>query len=192
MKQKLFHFFLLFFVALPLFARDKSDILVMRNGDHLTCEIKSLEANTLSISLEYAEGTISIDWAKVDHVESKHLFLVKTQDGLVYSGSLSTPSAVGARPTKIEVIEISTGKIELNKAHVTHMEETDLSLWRRFNGQIGLSSIYSKGNQSIQYNTSADVTYPREHWSAGVNYNSSLSSTAGTSFDCGHFFSHAQ
>ena len=26
--------------ALPLFARESTDVLVMRNGDHLTCEIK--------------------------------------------------------------------------------------------------------------------------------------------------------
>ena len=64
----------------------------MRNGDRLTCEVKSLDADTLSISLDYAAGTVSIDWGKVDHIESKQLFLVKTQGGLVYSGSLSTPS----------------------------------------------------------------------------------------------------
>jgi hypothetical protein len=75
MKLKLFHSCLLFFVALPLFARDKSDILVMRNGDHLACEIKSLDADTLSISLDYAEGTISIDWAKSITLKASSSFL---------------------------------------------------------------------------------------------------------------------
>ena len=67
----LLSYFLLQF-ALPLSAREKSDLLVMRNGDRLTCEIKSLSSNTLSISLDYASGTVSIDWGKVDHIESKH------------------------------------------------------------------------------------------------------------------------
>src|SRR5215831_16332303 len=38
--------FLLFF-ALPLFARDSTDVLIMKNGDHLTCEIKALNNGVL-------------------------------------------------------------------------------------------------------------------------------------------------
>ena len=181
MKLKLLYICFLWLIALPLCARDKSDVLVMRNGDRLTCEVKSLDADTLSISLDYAAGTVSIDWSKVDHIESKQLFLVKTQDGLVYSGSLSTPSTLGARPTKIEVVEESTSKVALDKTHVIHMEETDLSFWRRFNGQVGMNTIYSKGNQSVQYNLNADAVYPRPRWSATVSYSSSFSSNTGTS-----------
>ncbi len=181
MKPKILHASLLLLFALPLSARDKTDLLVMSNGDRLTCEVKSLDADSLSISLDYAAGTISIDWGKVDHIESKQLFLVKTQDGLVYSGSLSTPTTPGARPTKIEVLEESTTIVELDKSHVIHMEETDLSLWRRFNGQVGLSSIYNKGNQSVQYNLNADAAYPRERWSAAIAYSSNLSSNTGSS-----------
>jgi hypothetical protein len=168
-------------LALPLTAREKSDVLVMRNGDRLTCEIQSLNSDTLSISLDYAAGAVSINWGKVDHIESIQLFLVKTQDGLVYSGSLSTPATPGARPTMIEVLEPSARKIELEKTQVIDMEETDLSFWRRLNGQIGLSSIYNKGNQSAQYNLNADATYPGKRWAASVSYTSSFSSSTGSS-----------
>ena len=78
------------FLAWPVAAREKTDVLVMRNGDRLTCEIKALSADSLYISLDYALGTIAIDWFKVDHLESKQLFVVKTQNGDVYSGTLST------------------------------------------------------------------------------------------------------
>jgi hypothetical protein len=73
----------------PLLAREKTDVLVMRNGDRLTCEIKRLDSDVLYIRLDYVLGTISVNWSKVDHVESKQLFLVKTQDSSVYSGALS-------------------------------------------------------------------------------------------------------
>jgi len=181
MKPKILRCCLLLLFALPVSARDKSDVIIMRNGDRLTCEVKSLDADTLSISLDYAAGTISIEWGKVDHIESTQLFLVKTQDGLVYSGSLSTPATPGARPTKIEVLEESTSRVELEKTQVIHMEETHLSFWYRFNGEVGLSSIYNKGNQSAQYNLNADVAYPRERWSTSASYNSSFSTSSGSS-----------
>jgi hypothetical protein len=181
MSLKLLCFCSLLVAALPLSAREKSDVLVMRNGDRLTCEIKSLDSDTLSISLDYASGTVSINWGKVDHIESKQLFLVKTQDGLVYSGSLATPSTPEARPIKIEVFEPSTRKVELDKTHVISLEETDLSFWRRLNGEVAVSAIYNKGNQSAQYSLNADAAYPRERWSASVSYSSSFSSSTGSS-----------
>jgi hypothetical protein len=179
LKMKILLACLMLQFALPLSAHEKSDVLVMRNGDRLTCEIKSLSSDTLSIGLDYASGTVSIDWGKVDHIESKQLFRVKTQDGLVYSGSLSTPATPGARPTKIEVLEPSARKVELDKTQVINMQETDLGFWRPFNGQFGLSSTYNKGNQSFQFGVNADVNYSRERWMASASYNSSLSANSG-------------
>jgi hypothetical protein len=168
-------------VVMPLAAREKTDVLVMRNGDHLTCEIKSLDSNVLYISLDYILGTISVDWSKVDHIESNQLFLVKTQNGLVYTGKLSTPPSSGARPAKIEILEPSAKKVELDKNEVNKMDETELNFWRRFNGQIGLDGTYNKGNDSAQYNLNGDVIYPSERWSASAAYNSILSSSTGAS-----------
>ncbi len=181
MKRKLLPLSFLLLFATPLCARQKSDVLVMRNGDRLTCEVKSLQSDTLAIKLDYASGTVSIQWSKVDHIESKQLFMVKTTDGLVYSGSLSTPNTPGERPTKIDVLEVNSAEVQVNKGDVVHMEQTDLSFWRRFNGQVGMNAIYNKGNQTGQYNLSADAQYPRERWSAGVSYNSSFSSNSGNS-----------
>ena len=52
------------------FTRDKSDVIIMKNGDRVTCEIKGLDANTLFISVDYILNTLPVDWSKVDHVES--------------------------------------------------------------------------------------------------------------------------
>ena len=37
--------------AMPLYARDKTDVMVMTNGDRLTCEVKGLDAGVLYLSL---------------------------------------------------------------------------------------------------------------------------------------------
>lgn len=52
-------------------AREKSDVIVMKNGDKITCEVKGLSSNTLYISVDYILNTISVDWTKVDHIDSK-------------------------------------------------------------------------------------------------------------------------
>src|ERR1700678_3701562 len=96
-------FSLIFLFTLPLFARDKTDVIVMKNGDRFTCEIRQLSAGVLSIKLSYAEGTIAVQWSEVARIESTQLFLVQTEAGAVYTGKLSTTSATGDRAIGIEV-----------------------------------------------------------------------------------------
>ena len=107
MNVRIFALLLALLLATPLFARDKSDVIIMRNGDRVTCEIKGLDENTLFISVDYILNTLSVDWSKVDHIESKQLFIVKTQNGVVYTGALSTPTLPGGRPVKIQILEAS-------------------------------------------------------------------------------------
>lgn len=156
MKTKVLILCSLLVLSSPVVARQKTDVIVMRNGDRLTCEIKSLDSGVLYVSLEYMLGTASVDWSKVDHIQSYQLFLVTTQDGLVYSGTISTPESPGARPTRIEVMEPPAQPIELDKSQIIKVEQTAETFLQRFNGQIGLGSTYAKANQSTQYNLSSD------------------------------------
>jgi Protein of unknown function, DUF481 len=179
MKRKYLLALAFAFLASPAGAREKSDIVVMKNGDRLTCEIKALQADVLYVSLDYALGTISLEWFKVDHLESNQLFLVKTQEGYVYSGTLNMLRAQGSRPVQIEVVDTEGRETELERDQVAKIDQGFQSIWQRFNGSVGLGAIYNKGNQSTQYNLATDVSYPRERWGADLSYDSNLSSNTG-------------
>lgn len=168
-------------VGNPLLAREKTDVIVMTNGDHITCEIKELTSNTLYIKVSYILGTLSVDWDRVDHLESNQLFLVKTQDGTVYTGTLFVPQTPGGRPTEIEVLETPEKKVSLERTQVVDVNQTATSIWQRFNGLVGAGFNYSKGNQSAQYNLNSTVNYQAERWSAGAEYSSNLTSNTGAS-----------
>ena len=171
----------LLLLAETAFARESTDVIVMKNGDRLTGEIKGLNNGVLYISMEYILGTSEVQWSKVDHLESKQLFLVKTQAGAVYSGTLSTAGNPDDRPVKIEVIETPEHSETIERSQIVEMDETSDKFWKRFNGDINLGMIYSKGNQSTQYSLGSQVAYPRERWAAAVDYSSNLSSSTGAS-----------
>ena len=166
-------------LAAPLLARDKTDVIVMNNGDRLTGEIKGLDSGVLYVNMDYILGTSSVQWSKVHHLESKQLFLVKTEDGSVYTGTLSTAETPGERPMKIEIAETPEQKVVIERSQIIKIDETSDKFWQRFNGEINSGIIYSKGNQSTQYSLSSEVEYPRERWSARASYNSTLSSSTG-------------
>jgi hypothetical protein len=163
----------------PLFAREKADLLIMNNGDRVMCEIKGLSNGTLYVSLDWVQGTVQGDWLKVNHMESKQLFLVKTQDGRVYMGGLSTPQTNEERPMRLEIIEEAGTSKAVEQAQVVGIDQTSENFWHRFNGAINSGFTYAKANQTPQYTLGADTQYTRESWTSGANFTSTLTSNTG-------------
>lgn len=173
--------FLVMVFMTPLIAQDRTDVVVMKNGDRLTCEIKSLDSGVLHVKLDYIDGTVSIDWLKVARIESSRLFIVKTETGSIYTGRLTTLDAVAAEPIKIEVAAAEEEKVEVNRSDVVTIEPTSRSIWHRFRGDVSAGATYSKGNESTQYNLNASIEYTADRWLLGANFNSTLSSSRSSS-----------
>src|ERR1051326_2724573 len=122
-------------IAMPLYARDKTDVMVMTNGDRLTCEVKGLDAGVLYVSFDYIDGTALVDWSKVAHLESKQLFFVKTVNGAIYTGRLRTPDTPADRPVKIQVLAAGKEAV-LNRDQIVKMIAASENFWQRFNGEL--------------------------------------------------------
>jgi len=169
-------------LATPVFARLSTDVIVMKNGDHLTGEIKGLNAGVLYISMKYILGTSSVQWSEVARLESKQLFIVKTTDGLVYTGALNTPEVPADKIVEIKIEDIS-GKevVAIARPKIVTMDVTSTKFLERFNGSISIGSTYSKGNDSRQYSLGSLINYPRERWGAAANYNSTVTANTGAS-----------
>ena len=168
-----------FLLTTPLFARDSTDVIVMKNGDHLTGEIKGLNAGVLYVSMKYILGTSSVQWSEVARLESKQLFLVKTQDGSVYTGTLSTANTEDNRPMEIEVAATPGKEVVIERPRIIEMDMTSKKFFDRFNGEINTGVNYSKGNRSTQYSLSSEVSYPRERWGAVADFSSTLNNSNG-------------
>jgi Protein of unknown function, DUF481 len=170
----------LFVLTAPAFARDKTDRLIMKNGDSMTCEIKGLDAGVLYVSFDYIDGTASVDWSKVARLESTQLFVVNTEDGSVFTGALKTAETGTGRPVQIRVLEPPEQVHTFESSQIVRMVETSDKFWERFNGGISFGTIYSKGNESTQYSLGASTEYVRERWNAGAGLDSNLSKSTGT------------
>jgi hypothetical protein len=172
-------FCIVLLVAAPLQARENTDVIVMKNGDRITCEVKGLNGGVLYVNPSYILGTISVDWSKVARVESKQLFIVKTEDGSVYMGTLNTAETPAGRPLEIQVAGTQGKKVVLDSSRIVDVAETSEKFLNRFTGGVNGGTSYSKGNTTTQYNLSALVSYPRERWAAQVGLTSTLTHSSG-------------
>src|SRR4029453_7282943 len=140
MNTRLFVLCVAFLSTVPFHARDKTDILIMQNGDRMTCEVKGLDAGVLYVSFDYIDGTASVDWSKVARLESTQLFVVKTEGGAVYTGTLQTPEAGAERPMRVQVVE-QEKRDTLDRSQVVQMIATSERFWQRFNGEVSFGVI---------------------------------------------------
>ena len=70
------------------FARDKTDVLILDNGDRITGEIKQLQHGRLQISTDRI-GLIDVEWQGVVAVESDYEFQFDRVNGQRLSGLIA-------------------------------------------------------------------------------------------------------
>ncbi|HXI67532.1 MAG TPA: DUF481 domain-containing protein [Steroidobacteraceae bacterium] len=139
------------------YARDKSDVVVLRNGDRLSGDIHSLEFGILTLSTDNM-STLSIEWPAVRSVTSKFGFAIERRDGTKYYGVIAT-SEDGADL----VIQSEGGSVRIPMAEVERISRFSPRFWDRINGGLSIGFSYSKSS-SIQV--------------GNVNFNANYRSTA--------------
>ncbi len=74
-------------LCLPAQAKRK-DLVIMKNEDRLTGEVKKLEHGVLYVDLDYVSGSIGLDWLKVERVQSSGGFQVVLKNGERVAGTI--------------------------------------------------------------------------------------------------------
>src|SRR6185503_6421110 len=72
---------LILLVVLTARAKEVGDVVVLKNGDRLTGEIKGLRSGELRIKSDYMAEAVRLDWNKVERLESKSTFMIWLVDG---------------------------------------------------------------------------------------------------------------
>src|SRR4026209_2563195 len=82
---------ILFWVVSVNAARD-DDVVILKNGDRMTGEIKSLQRGELLFKAGYMAESVRLDWTKVQWLQSKSQFLIYLTNGQRYTGALQVAS----------------------------------------------------------------------------------------------------
>src|SRR6476661_8087318 len=79
-------FVFLIFACAPLtIAKNDDDVVVLKNGDRLTGEIKGLQRGELKIKADYMAEAVRLDWTRIERIESKSTFLISLVDGQLFT-----------------------------------------------------------------------------------------------------------
>ncbi len=141
-----------------LVARPKADVLIMKNGDHITCEIKKLDRGQLLIKTSYTVGTIPVDWSKVERIESNQYFKVETGHGRILSGAIRREPPTEKSKKDFTVAGVA-GETVVAKQDVVVLDQLEKSFLGNLDGSIDAGYSFTKGNDQTQFSLNGSLKY---------------------------------
>lgn len=149
-------------ISLPALA-DRTDVVVLKNGDKVTGEVKGLLRGKLEFETD-SMGTIRIEWADIQVVISDTGQSVELANGQRFFGPLSK-----AENTDMVSIETEQGLVGLGMMDVVAMYPVEASFWERLDLSARIGFSWDKASNIGKYSVGGDVSYrqPKHITSAG-------------------------
>jgi hypothetical protein len=147
---------ILLLIALPALGAPKTDVIIFKNGDRLTGEVKSLERGRLRFNTD-ATGTISIEWDDIASLTSDQNIQVETEEGRRYLGRLTPTGSAG-----VTAVQSESGPIELESGVVILMAPIEEKGVSRLDGDITAGYNFAKASEIKQLHFGLDMDYRTE------------------------------
>ena len=145
----------------------KTDVVELKNGDRITCEIKKLDRGKLTVKTD-GVGTISIEWDDVARVSSAATYDVELTTGRRVYGTLQRADA-----GTVELAGL-TDKERLALGDIVRISPLGGNFWRRLDGSINGGFSFTEANVQTQWTFNAEVAYRSRRWLSELTADSSL------------------
>jgi hypothetical protein len=140
----------------PAAAAKKTDVVVLRNGDTITGEIKELDRGRLTFETDDA-GTLAIEWDKVKSVTASATFEVHELGGGQYFGALGP----GPKDGELSVVPVAGAEKVLPLWRVVKIERLGATVWQRLDGSVDAGVSYASSSELLTLDLATRVVLTR-------------------------------
>jgi hypothetical protein len=147
---------------------EKTDVIYMRNGDRVTCEIKRLERGRLTASTD-GMGTVYIEWEDIAQIVSRQRFIVELEDGERVQGTLAMPFNDG---TLLVTDGNKSRRLEMAVIAWVDPLKLDERRIKRWDGSVSAGFDKTKANNDTSLSASFDARRRAEEFE--LNFDGSL------------------
>ena len=154
-------------------AAERTDVLILKNGDHITGEIKKLQRGSLEFKTDHM-GTLTVEWPAVARLTSSIDFEVVLDGGRRLYGTLAPDAEEGL----LDVAGAETETAPLpSVVEITPFENSFLS---QVNGSLSVGYSFAQSNTTSSWNAAANARYRTRNYLTTVNYSSLLNAQEGS------------
>ncbi|HUV13783.1 MAG TPA: DUF481 domain-containing protein [Acidobacteriota bacterium] len=151
-------------LILPVRLLAASDVVIMKNGDRITGDVKKLNNGDLEIDPPYSGTNFILEWKQVERIESKATFIAQTSAGDYVTGSVRTDP----EDSNQVFVEGETEVLPVEHSELVYLKPVDEGFWGRLSASIDFGLSLTKADGTRQMNTRGTVGYLTEDWSTSV------------------------
>ena len=149
----------------PAARADKTDVVVLRNGDRITGEVKGLARGKLDFSTDDA-GRLSIEWVKIARITSPHPFNAEDSQGSQYYGRLGDPGRDGA----VLFTDVRTDTVAI--AQIIGITPLNAAFAQRVTSYLDLGFTVARANLATTFNVDGGMDYRGPEVGAAFSFDS--------------------
>jgi hypothetical protein len=157
-------------LAAPAAAREKTDLVVLVNGNNINGEIMGLSRGKLDCKTEDA-GRLSIEWLKVARVSSTFMYEVETSAGIRRYSALDPPAG-----DERGVVQLQDGT-RIPVSEIVSLVPIDAGFFSRLSAYFDLGFTLAKANEALTLSTDGFVGYRGERLGTSLQFNLYLQGT---------------
>src|SRR6186713_3198455 len=150
----------------------QKDSLVLKNGDVIVGEIKSMDKGVLTIETDYSKKDFTVEWDGIKEIFSKSHFLVTLKNGQRINGTVESAEA----GKKIIINGDDGSKTETTLEEMVFLKGLKSDFWSRAYASIDLGLSFTKANNLQQYNVRSKLGYLADKWQLDLFYDDTRSS----------------
>ena len=160
--------------ALTALCKNVDDVVVMKNGDRLTGEIRELQSGELRIKPGYMAISAQLDWSRVDQIDSKTTFFIYLVSGKLFT---SVMRLLPSNTNDVANFVIGEGDqaVRVHQYEVIRILPVETGVLKRLEGSVDLGVSYTSGNDQYQTDLSGTATYRKGDHSYTAAISSSFS-----------------
>jgi len=149
-------------------AAQKTDVITLRNGDHITGEIKNIEQGRLQLSTN-AMDTVYIRWIDIASIQSDKTLEVQLRSGEPIYGSLQPAPTSGDI-----VVDSEGGSTTLPNNDVASAHPIGQSFWKKLDGNLSLGLNFTQASGQAESDLSFSNTLTSRHDQISVDISSTI------------------
>jgi hypothetical protein len=147
--------------ASPALAQ-KTDVMVLYNGNTVTGEVKELSRGKLSYKTDDM-GTLSVEWDKIAHLTSTNYFDVEDRYAGRYFGRLASDGTRG------QLLVVLADTVRVRMIDVVAISRIEASFWSRLDGYVDVGLDLQRANANRKLSGAVQVAYRGERWASRLN-----------------------
>ena len=158
-------------LLLGIATQAQKDSLVLKNGNVIVGEIKSLDKGVLTIETPYSKNDFTIEWGGIREIFSKSQFLVTLTSGTRINGTFE--SVEGGK--KIVITDVGGLKTETTFEEMVYLKGLKSDFWSRAYASLDVGLSFTKANNLKQYNVRSKFGYLADKWQFDFFYDDTRS-----------------